>query len=84
MARDAETRIRKALASEDFAKARRFWDEYLEELRLTILRGEATPGDLAKAAALLEAARASAMTFRAHAAARLGQAQAAMTYGRRL
>ncbi len=77
-----EERINRALASEEFARAQRLWGDYVEELRCGILRGEATAGDLERAAELLELARLAVMAFKARAAGQLAQTQAASVYGR--
>ena len=83
MGRDSISAVRNALASGEFAKAQSLWSDYVEELRQAILRGDATAGDMAEAAALLESARLSALVFRAHSAARLAESRAASLYAQR-
>ncbi len=75
-----EDQIRRALASEEFERARRLWEDYVEGLRRKILRGEAAVPELEMAAELLQTARDSLAAFRARSAARLAQAKAASAY----
>ncbi len=74
--------FRNAFAAGEFAKARRLWDEYAEELRRAIASGRARQGELDDAAKLLEWARCSAAAYQAQSAAQLGEARAAARYAR--
>ena len=75
-----ETAIRKAFASGEFAKGRRLWTQYAEELRAAIEERSATPTAMADAGRLLEWARLVVKCFRAHAQARLSHARVAAAY----
>ena len=74
-------RIRKAVASGEFPKARLLWEEYGETFRTGRLRGPLPLSRLAEARELARWTRMAALSARAHAQARLNQIAVAQKYG---
>jgi hypothetical protein len=73
-------RIRKAVASGEFPKARLLWEEYGESFRTDRLRGPLPLSRLAEARELAAWTRMAALCARAHAQARLNQIAVARKY----
>ncbi|HMD70702.1 MAG TPA: hypothetical protein VKF41_05130 [Bryobacteraceae bacterium] len=75
-------RIRQAVASGEFPKARLLWEEYGESFRTDRLRGPLPLSRLAEARELAAWTRMAALSARAHAQARLNQIAVAQKYAR--
>ena len=78
---EIETRIRRAVESEEYAKATQLWDEYAQSIRTRIESGTASRQELADAGALLEWARTAVVCARSHSEARLRNLRGASAYG---
>jgi hypothetical protein len=74
-------RIRKAVGSGEFAKARLLWEEYGCRFHDDLLRGPVPHSRLTEARELADWTRMVALCARAHAQARLNQMAAAKKYG---
>ena len=74
-------RIRQAVASGEFPKARLLWEEYGESFRTDRLRGPLPLSRLAEARELAEWTRMAALCARAHIQDRLNQIAVAQKYG---
>ena len=77
---DAQELIRQAMASEEFATAKRLWDAYAEEIRAAILDGSATEGMMAEMCELVGWSRLVVQSFRAHAGDQVNRAHVARVY----
>ena len=69
----ATAHIREAIASGEFSKALRLWNEYANQLAAKVRGGVATESDFAAARELMEWSRSAVRVFRAHAAYQLYQ-----------
>jgi predicted membrane chloride channel (bestrophin family) len=73
--------IRNAIASREFRKARKLWNEYMVHLREELRRGTLTHAQLDEARELKEGARVALLCARAHIRNRLRSLQVAGRYG---
>jgi hypothetical protein len=78
---EIEARIRRAVESEEYARAAQLWGEYAQSIRARIEDGSASGQDLADAGALLEWARTAVTCARSHSEARLRNMRGASAYG---
>jgi hypothetical protein len=74
-------RIRKAVASGEFPKARLLWEEYGETFRADRSRGPLRLSRLAEARELAEWTRMATLCARSHAQAKLNHIAVAQKYG---
>jgi hypothetical protein len=73
-------RIRKAFASEEFAKAQRLWSEYAVQLQRRIAAGTATPAMLSETRELIDWSTRVVKALQAHTAAQLKSLHLASRY----
>jgi hypothetical protein len=76
--------IRRAVASGEYLRATRLWNEYASLLHDEITRGACTLADMAEARELVEWSRRTITLARAHAQSRLDALRAAEQYVREI
>jgi hypothetical protein len=80
LGRDARESIRRAMGSEEFARAQRLWSAYAEGVRAAILDGTATESMMAEMCELVDWSRLVVQSFRAHAGDQVSCAHVARVY----
>jgi hypothetical protein len=78
---DRTSQLRKAIASGDFGRALRLWDDYAAGIRREIGCGTCTAARMAEAREFLDWARRVVLCARAHAQNRLNAIHVARQYG---
>ena len=73
--------IRQAIESEEFAKARRLWSAYADQLQAAIVDGTATQKMMTETGGLLAWSRMAIHSFRTHSADQLRRSHVGKVYG---